>query len=121
MTEKWVTAAQFARLMGCSRAEVTQSIKRGRIAAGDLRRDGRNQYINTRAVPGWQATSINKMPALAWGGTAAAAPAEPQQPDWQDIAARLNAYLGPKWPPPPWDADQVATVALCLSMATHGE
>jgi hypothetical protein len=48
-------------------------------------------------------------------------PPAPAAPDWQQIAALLNSYLGDNWPAPPWDADQVATVALCLSMATDGE
>jgi hypothetical protein len=37
--------------------------------------------------------------------------------DWEAIAAALNAYLGPDWPAPPWDAAQVNTVAMCLSLA----
>ena len=40
-----------------------------------------------------------------------------QAPDWPRIAARLNGFLGPDWPPPPWDGDQAATVALCLELA----
>jgi len=27
------------------------------------------------------------------------------------------AYLDYRWPGPPWDGDQVATLALCLEMA----
>jgi hypothetical protein len=38
-------------------------------------------------------------------------------PDWAEVAEQLNAYLGPQWPAPPWSADQVATVAMCLSLA----
>jgi hypothetical protein len=33
------------------------------------------------------------------------------------VAARLNSYLGDNWPAPPWSGDQVATLALLLSMA----
>jgi len=33
------------------------------------------------------------------------------------VAERLNAYLGTSWPAPPYSADQVATLALCLEMA----
>jgi len=38
-------------------------------------------------------------------------------PQWEVIAGRLNAYLGDSWPAPPWDGDQVSTLALCLEMA----
>jgi len=38
-------------------------------------------------------------------------------PQWEVIAERLNGYLDPSWPGPPWSGDQVATLALCLEMA----
>jgi hypothetical protein len=37
--------------------------------------------------------------------------------DEEALAARLNSYLGESWPAPPWSGDQVATLALLLSMA----
>lgn len=37
--------------------------------------------------------------------------------DQEAVAQTLNAYLGAGWPAPPWDGDQVATLALCLEMA----
>jgi hypothetical protein len=40
-----------------------------------------------------------------------------QEPDWERIAARLNGFLGRTWPAPPWDGGQVATVAMCISLA----
>jgi len=43
--------------------------------------------------------------------------ARDQAPAWDAVAERLNAYLGDGWPAPPWDGDQVATLALCLEMA----
>ena len=39
-----------------------------------------------------------------------------QDPEWDRIAARLNAYLG-AWPGPPWDGEQAATVAMALALA----
>jgi hypothetical protein len=51
----------------------------------------------------------------------ASPPSAPATPAWDQIAPLLNGYLGDSWPAPPWDADQVATVALCLSMAVDGE
>jgi len=38
-------------------------------------------------------------------------------PQWEVIAGRLNDFLDPSWPAPPWDGDQVSTLALCLEMA----
>jgi hypothetical protein len=40
-----------------------------------------------------------------------------QEPDWPRIAERLNGFLGRTWPAPPWDGGQVATVAMCISLA----
>jgi len=36
------------------------------------------------------------------------------------FAERLSGFLGPSWPAPPWDGDQVATLAVCLEMAREG-
>jgi len=43
-----------------------------------------------------------------------------QAPAWDAVAERLCGFLGPSWPAPPWDGDQVATLALCLEMAREG-
>ena len=40
--------------------------------------------------------------------------------DWERIAERLNAYLGDRWPAPPWSGAQVNTLAMCLSLAEEG-
>lgn len=42
-----------------------------------------------------------------------------EDPEWELIAERLNAFLG-AWSAPPWDGEQTATVALCLEMAREG-
>ena len=42
-----------------------------------------------------------------------------EAPAWDQIADRMNAYLG-AWPGPPWTADQANTMALALAMATDG-
>jgi hypothetical protein len=42
---------------------------------------------------------------------------EPVASPWDRVAKRLNAYLGDGWPSPPYSGDQVATLALLLSMA----
>ena len=45
---------------------------------------------------------------------------EPEASPWDGVAERLNSYLGACWPPVPYSADQVATLALLLSMAEEG-
>jgi hypothetical protein len=42
---------------------------------------------------------------------------EPEASPWDGVAERLNRYQGESWPAPPWSGDQVATLALLLSMA----
>ena len=42
---------------------------------------------------------------------------EPEASPWDGVAERLNSYLGANWPTVPWSGDQVATLALLLSMA----
>ena len=43
--------------------------------------------------------------------------ARDQAARWDEVAERLNSYLDPSWPSPPWTGDQVATLSLCLEMA----
>ena len=38
-------------------------------------------------------------------------------PDWDLVAHRLNNYLGSGWPAPPWDGQQVNTIALAIELA----
>jgi hypothetical protein len=38
-------------------------------------------------------------------------------PDWSRVAEYLNPYLGDAWSPPPYTGDQVATLAMALSLA----
>jgi hypothetical protein len=58
----WITAAEFARRVKCSAPNVTQGIKRGKIAPEFLKRDGRSLYINTAAVEEWQQTGRTPNP-----------------------------------------------------------
>jgi len=46
--------------------------------------------------------------------------ARDQAPAWDAVAERLNDFLDPSCPGPPWDGDQVSTLALCLEMAQEG-
>lgn len=47
--------------------------------------------------------------------------ARDQTPGWEQVAERLNAYLGDDWPAPPYSGDQTATLALCLEMAQEAQ
>lgn len=151
---KWITAATFARSMGCSRANVTQAVQTGRIQPQFVRRDGTSMRINTGCIPDWEATSTRHrqdgLLPMAWGKPEAATPVaemtddqlagycnehlgdaaldaamapidrwtdNQMAPDWQHIAAHLNGFLGDKWPAPPWDGEQVNTLAMALVLA----
>lgn len=135
---RWILASEFARLEGVSRSAITQRVNNGTIAPQHVRRDGTRLRVNTAALTGG-------LPSLAWCKVARqAATAQPiesldddvldgalepinrwieardQAPEWDAVAERLNDYLGEGWPAPPWDADQVATLALCIELAEEG-
>jgi len=42
-----------------------------------------------------------------------------QDPEWELIAARLNAFLG-AWSAPPWTAEEVNTLAMAMALAQEG-
>ena len=42
--------------------------------------------------------------------------AQRQEPKWERIAERLNAYLG-VWSAPPWTAEEANTLAMALALA----
>ncbi len=109
----WITAANFAARVGCSRSNITQGVNNGRIAKCNVRRDGKNLYINTAAIADYDATRKNSLPAMFWSEI------EPQKIDLtiEQITKNLNNYLGDTWPAPPWDADQVTTLLTCLELA----
>ena len=109
----YVTVREAAALLGVSVQSVHKACRTGRIRVHHvkgvrvLQRDGleRRWWGSSQRLADRPASRVP--PAVA--------------PAWDQIAPLLNGYLGSDWPAPPWDADQVATVALCLSMATDGE
>jgi hypothetical protein len=118
----WITAAEFAKRMGCSRSNVTQAIATERIQPKYVRRDGTRVRVNTACIADWEATSNRHQQRgllpMAWGGSTKITEEELDlAPSWDRVAARLNDYLGDGWPGPPYDGDQAATLALCLEMA----
>ena len=94
----WVSCAEFSRIVDCSRSNVAQSLKNGRIKAAYLKQSetGRITAINTAALADWKATG------------------KPYQKPWEQVAAE---YLGPNWGPPPWSAEQWQTVAMVCDLA----
>ena len=109
----WVTAATFAARVGCSRSNITQGVNNGRIAKCNVRRDGKNLYINTAAIADYDATRKNSLPAMFWSETTEIK----EELTIEQITENLNDYLGDNWPAPPWDAEQVATLLVCVEMA----
>lgn len=109
----YVTVREAAALLGVSVQSVHKACRTGRIRVHHvkgvrvLERDG----LERRWWGSSQRLADRPAPPLA---------AEP--PDWQQIAAAANPMLDPDlWGPPPWPADRWATLAMVLSLATHGE
>lgn len=109
----WITAATFATRVGCSRSNITQGVNNGRIAKYNVRRDGKNLYINTNAIADYDATRKNTLPAMFWSETTKIK----EELTTEQITDNLNDYLGDTWPAPPWSAEQVSTLLVCLEMA----
>ncbi len=108
----FVTVAEAAVIVGVTPAAVHKRIRAGTIgsettASGQriLKRDGLERR--------WWGSSqrIADMPDHGRQAISSA-------PDWEGIARKVNGYLGDAWPAPPWSADQVATLALVLELAS---
>ncbi len=87
-----ITCAEAAEILGISKAAVYAGLRKG-IVRYELRH-GRMMVDPRRLVQRWRGVSDQE----AW-------------------AQRLNAFLGDNWPSPPYSAEQVATLALCIEMA----
>jgi excisionase family DNA binding protein len=99
-----ITVQQAATTLGVSTASVYKELKAGRLP---LRRVGKRLMIERDGLSArWHGSSQRRVVVSVEPG-----------PNWQQIAAKLNRYLGPTWPAPPWDGDQANTLAMCLSLA----
>ena len=138
----WLTVAESALLLGISRVSVYKALNCGRleyrmiegrkcIEAKDLKTRywGSSQRVADRPLHGLAELTDEALAAAMPTDAELAAAVAPidrwiesqqQEPAWPRIAQLLNGFLGPSWPPPPWDGDQAATVALALAMATDG-
>lgn len=101
-----VTVAEAAQILGISKVAVYAGLRNGRLKS--WHEQGRRVMARDRLQERW------------WGSS--------QRPGGdhvglrtRSVAQRLNAFLGDEWPAPPWDSDQVATLALCLCLAQGDE
>jgi len=123
----WITAAEFAKRMGCSRSNVTQAIATGRIQPKYVRRDGTRVRVATACIADWEATSNRHQQRgllpMAWGGSTEITEKELDlAPSWDQVAELANASLDcSAWGAPPWSGDQWATLAVVLELATSGD
>ena len=103
----WLTVAEAAQLLSVSKVALYKALNCGRL--------------EFQVIEGRKCVEARDLRARFWGSSQRVAdrPAHgwKREPDWEAIGEVLNAYLGDEWPAPPWDSDQVATLALCLDMA----
>ena len=137
----WLTVAESALLLGISRVSVYKALNCGRLEYRTIegrkcierqglaaRYWGSSQRVADRPLHGLAELTDEALAAAMPTDAqleAAIAPinewidAQRQEPEWERIADRLNAYLG-AWPGPPWTAEEVNTMAMALAMATDG-
>lgn len=84
----WITQKQFAEKVGCTAANVTTGIRRGRIAPEWVKRQDRSVLINTEAIPDWLATIKGKTTGS-------------KQPMRPPLPRSASPATPDPWPPPP--------------------
>lgn len=109
---EFVTVREAAALLGVTVQSVHQACRVGRI--------------RFELVKGVRVLERAGLERRWWGSSQRLAdrpspPPPATTPDWQQVAALLNAYLGDSWPAPPYTGEQAATLAMCLALATDGE
>lgn len=97
----WMTQKLFAAEVGCTTANVTTGIRRGRIAPEWVKREGRNVLINTAAVADWVATT-KAAKAKAKRPSVAPLPPATTQKQPNEEADGMPTLL---WGSPPADGD----------------
>jgi hypothetical protein len=145
LPDDWLTVAESAQLLGISKVSVYKALNCGRLdyrtieGRKCLARDalktrywGSSQRMADRPLHG-QASPIAALTDDQLGAycdahlgddalAAAIAPinewidAQRQEPEWERIAERLNAYLG-AWSAPPWTAEEANTLAMAMALA----
>lgn len=108
----WISAADFARRMKCSRANVAQSIKSGRIRPEHVRRTGTAVLIDTACSEDWRATASKRR------GIAEPLPAAvPAGPIPAPRTTPMPAVECPGLPPPAWGAGGEEQSAMDASLS----
>ena len=106
LPKDWLTVAEAAQLLSVSKVALYKSLNVGRL--------------EFRLIEGRKCIEARNLRARFWGSSQRLAdqPAHgwKREPDWDAIGEVLNEFL-PDWPAPPWDGQQAATVAMCLSLA----
>lgn len=146
LPDDWLTVAESAQLLGISKVSVYKALNCGRLEYRTIegrkcieRRDLKTRYwgssqrmadrpLHGLASPIAELSDAELAAAMPTDAELAAAMApidrwiesQREDPDWALVAERLNAYLGPAWPGPPWDGEQTATVAMALALAQEG-
>jgi hypothetical protein len=134
LPDDWLTVAESAQLLGISKVSIYKALNCGRLDYRTIdgrkcieRRDlkarywGSSQRFADRPLHGL-AELAAAMPTDA-ELDAAMAPidrwieGQQQEANWERVAELLTEYLGPTWPAPPWDGEQVNTLAMALSLA----
>ena len=134
LPDDWLTVAESAQLLGISKVSVYKAINCGRLEYRTI--EGRKclerRDLKTRYWGSSQRMADRPLHALA--DLAAAMPTDAdlaaamapidrwiegqqQEANWLRVAERLNAFLGPAWPAPPWDGEHANTLAMALAMA----
>lgn len=98
------TIKEAAQILGVTHQAVYAGVRNGRLKA--------QQQCGRLVV---QREGLERR----WWGSSQRVADHHREPNWQQVAALLNAYL-PDWPAPPWDADQACTLAQCVAMAQEG-
>jgi excisionase family DNA binding protein len=101
-----VTVAEAAAILGISKPAIYQGLRNGRLKS--WHEQGRRVVARDALEQRWWGSSQRP------GG-------DHVGPRTRSMAQRLNAYLGPGWPAPPYSADQVVTLLLCIELAQGGD
>jgi len=146
LPDDWLTVAESAQLLGISKVSVYKAINCGRLDYRTIegrkcieRRDLKTRYwgssqrmadrpLHGLASPIAELTDEALAAAMPTDADLAAAMApidrwiegQRQEANWERVALLLTEYLGPTWPGPPWDGQQVNTLAMAMALAQEG-
>ncbi len=106
-SSKLISVKQAAARLAVSCPAVYKALKVGRLPFQLV--GGRRMLRSEGLEQRWHGSSQRMVVILV-------AP-EPQGPNWPALAAKVNNYVGPDWPAPPWSPEQINTLAMILTLA----